>query len=124
MVEVKIPKEIRDYRESFFFGLNLRQCIFSALALAAAVGVHILLLPLGVNAELRSWLCILSAAPFAFFAFFKYNGMTAERFLVAWVRSQLLMPKQLLFKPTNLYMEIVADTVEKNLKEEIPFYAD
>lgn len=122
MVEVKIPKEIRDYKESFFFGLNMRQCLFSVLALGAAIGVHFLLTPLGLNTELRSWLCILSAAPFAFLAFFKYNGMTAEKFLVAWVRSEILTPKQLLFRPTNLYMEIVADTVEKNLKEEIPFY--
>ena len=32
-MEVKINKEIREYSESIFFGLNLRQLIFSLLAM-------------------------------------------------------------------------------------------
>ena len=36
-MEVKINREIRDYTESMFFGLSLRQLIFSALAVAVAV---------------------------------------------------------------------------------------
>ena len=39
-MEVKINREIRDYQESIFFGLNLRQLIFSILAIAVAVGVY------------------------------------------------------------------------------------
>lgn len=30
-MEVKMNKEIRDYQESIFFGLNFRQCAFSVL---------------------------------------------------------------------------------------------
>lgn len=120
MIEVQINKEIRDYTESLFFGLNMRQCIFSALAVGAAVGLHFLLKSY-LNAELLSWVCILGALPFAAMAFFKYNGMTAEKLFVVWIRF-LLAPKRLMFKPTNVYMEIIADVVEKNLKEEIPFY--
>ena len=36
-LEVKINREIRNYTESMFFGLSLRQFIFSALACAVAV---------------------------------------------------------------------------------------
>ena len=36
-MEVKMNKEIRNYQESMFMGLNLRQCIFSLLAIAVAV---------------------------------------------------------------------------------------
>ena len=32
-MEVKMNKEIRNYQESMFMGLNLRQCIFSLLAI-------------------------------------------------------------------------------------------
>ena len=35
-MEVKMNKEIRNYQESMFMGLNLRQCIFSLLAIAVA----------------------------------------------------------------------------------------
>ena len=45
-MEIKIPKEVRDYHETIFFGLNTRQFICSLLALGVAVGVYFLLRPL------------------------------------------------------------------------------
>ena len=39
-MEVKINKEIRDYTEAIFFGLSLRQFIFSVLACGIAVGLY------------------------------------------------------------------------------------
>ena len=39
-MEVKMNKEIRDYQESMFMGLNLRQCICSVLAILTAVGLY------------------------------------------------------------------------------------
>lgn len=44
-MEVKINREIRNYTESMFFGLTLRQFIFSVLACGVAVGVYFLLKP-------------------------------------------------------------------------------
>ena len=37
-MEVKINKEIRNYTESMFFGLSMRQFLFSVLACGVAVG--------------------------------------------------------------------------------------
>ena len=37
-MEVKMNKEIRDYQESMFWGLSFRQCLFSVLAILAALG--------------------------------------------------------------------------------------
>ena len=82
-MEVKINREIRDYTESMFFGLSLRQFIFSVLACGVAVGVYFLLRPL-LGLETTSWVCIIAAVPFGAIGFLKYNGMTAEKFLVAW----------------------------------------
>ena len=31
--------------------------------------------------------------------------MTAEKFITAWIKSEILTPKKLTFKPTNLYYE-------------------
>ena len=42
-IEIKIPKEVRNYHENIFFGLNTRQFICSVLAVAAAVGIYLLL---------------------------------------------------------------------------------
>ena len=59
-MEVKMKKELRNYQESMFMGLNLRQCIFSLLAIAVAVGIYF---GLGdyVGQEMTGWLCILGA---------------------------------------------------------------
>ena len=42
----------------------------------------------------------------------KYNGMTAEQFVWAWIKSEFLMPKKLMFLPDNLYYETVKPTIE------------
>lgn len=110
-MEVKINREIRNYTESMFFGLSMRQFIFSALAILVAVGLNFLLKP-HFGTETVSWMCILGAAPFAALGFITYHGMTAEQFLWAWLRSELLEPKELRFESSNLYYEALKDKLE------------
>lgn len=110
-MEVKINREIRNYTESMFFGLSMRQFIFSILAVAVAVGLYFLLKP-HFGTETVSWMCILGAAPFAALGFITYHGMTAEQFLWAWLRSELLEPKALRFESSNLYYEALKDKLE------------
>ena len=114
-MEVKINKEIRNYTESMFFGLSLRQFIFSVLACGVAVCLYFLLRP-RFGTETLSWVCILGAFPFAAMGFIKYNGMTAEQFVWAWIKSEFLMPKKLMFLPDNLYYETMKPTIEANEK--------
>ena len=88
-MEVKINREIRNYTESMFFGLSMRQFIFSILACGVAVGLYFILRPY-FGVETLSWMCILGAAPFAMLGFITYHGMTAEQFIWAWLRSEML----------------------------------
>lgn len=104
-MEVKINREIRDYTEAVYFGLSLRQFIFSVLACGVAVGLYFLLRPF-FGIETLSWVCILGAAPFAAIGFFKYHGMPAEKVLFTYLRSEILMPKELKFISKNIYDEI------------------
>lgn len=115
-MEVKINREIRNYTESMFFGLSMRQCVFSLLAVVVAVGLYFLLKPY-VGSETVSWMCVLGAAPFAALGFFTYHGMTAEQFLWAWLRSELLEPKQFHFETSTLYYEALKDTIKKEGKQ-------
>ena len=111
-MEVKINREIRNYTESMFFGLSMRQFIFSVLAVGIAVLLYFVLKPV-VGMETVSWMYILGAAPFAAMGFISYHGMTAEQFLWAWLRSELLEPKEIRFEPVNLYYEVLRDYIEK-----------
>lgn len=116
-MEVKINKEIRDYTESVYFGLSLRQFIFSILACGMAVILYFVFRPY-FGIETLSWLCILGASPFAAIGFIKYNGMNAEEFLLAYVRSEFLTPKELVFEPTNYYYELLKGRIGDEKKDE------
>ena len=116
-MEVKINKDIRQYSESIFFGLSMRQFIFSILACLVAVGLYFILRPY-FGIETLSWMCILGATPFAILGFVKYNGMTAEQFLIAWFRSKFLMPSHFVFKSDNFYAMKYKPIIENNLKRD------
>lgn len=99
-----------------FFGLSLRQFIFSLLACGVAVGLYFLLRP-QFGTETLSWMCILGAAPFAAMGFIRYNGMTAEQFIWTWIKSEFVMPKKLMFSPDNFYYEALKTTISNHEKE-------
>ena len=89
-MEVKINREIRNYTESMFFGLSLRQFVFSILAVGVAVLLYFVLKP-HVGTETVSWMCILGA--------------------------ELLEPRYIKFEPVNLYYEILKPGIEAREKE-------
>ena len=104
-MEVKINREIRNYTESMFFGLSFRQFVFSLLAVGVAIVLYFALKP------------HVGTAPFAAMGFISYNGMTAEQFVWAWLRSEMIEPKQIKFEPVNIYYEALKDTIDAKEKE-------
>ena len=61
-------------------------------------------------------MCILGAAPFAACGFFSYHGMTAEQLLWAWIKSEILMPKRLVFKSDCLYYQVLQPAMAEGCK--------
>ncbi len=116
--EIKINKEIRDYTESIFLGLSLRQTIFSIFACGIACVIYFLLKEqLGV--EMTSWLCMIGASPFAAFGFVRFQGMYTEEIIVTAISSLLLSTKELFNKPYNLYYELFESYINQTRKESI-----
>ena len=115
-IEIKIPKEIRNYYEAVFFGLSVRQFVCSLLAIGVAVGLYFLLSPL-LGSEEVGWLCILGAAPFAACGFLTYHGMTAEQLLWAWIKSEVLFPKRLVYRSDDLYWQAMQAQERRSTKQ-------
>ena len=105
-MEVKINKEIRNYRENVYFGLSLRQFIFSLLAVIIAVIIY-LVFKNKLGTEITSWLCVICATPLILIGFVTYNGMKLEKLISVYIKSKILMPKYLVFKTTNYYEELL-----------------
>lgn len=91
-MQIEINKEVSDYKETVFFGLTLRQCVYSVLAIIVAVVLYFVLKPY-LGSELLSWVCMLGATPFAAMGFFHYHGMTAEQFAMNFIRTVLIEPQ-------------------------------
>lgn len=111
-MEIRINKEIKDYHESLFFGLSMRQFVCSLAAVGAAVGIYFGLSNV-LDKETVSWLCIVCAAPLAAAGFFKYNGLNFEQFVVAYIYSEFLCSGVRTYQSENYlydaYKEVIAD---------------
>ena len=97
--------------------MSLRQLIFALLAVVVAVGVYFGLRSVIGVGEI-GWICVLAALPFALGGFFTYNGMTFEQFLVAFIRSELLYPKKLVFRSENLYAKLLENSLRGRERDE------
>ena len=93
-MEVKINKEIRNYSEKVYFGLTLRQFIFSILSCIVAIIIY-LSLKNKLGTEITSWICIICVTPLILLVFVTYNGMKLEELLVVIIRNKILTPKYL-----------------------------
>lgn len=117
MIEIRIPKEIKNYREKLFFGLTLRQCICAGVALLICVPLYIFgnrFLP----QEMVSWLVILIAAPLMLAGFFRYNDMMFEQFAVEFFY-QNFTPQKRVYSYEPIYMDFRKEYLAEELAAEI-----
>ena len=117
MIEIRIPKEIKNYREKLFFGLTLRQSICTAIALLICVPIYIFgnrFLP----QEAISWIVILIAVPLMFTGFFRYNDMAFEQFVLEVVRFYT-SPQQRVYSYEPPFMEFRNGYIGEKLTAEI-----
>ncbi len=101
-MQIKTNREVRDYKEEVYFGMNLRQLAFSALAGGAALCVYFLCsrrMPM----EAGSWLCVAAAVPFGAFGFVRWHGMNFEKIIGVFIRSRLVLNRPLFYRPDNPY---------------------
>lgn len=111
-MELKINKEIKDYHESIFFGLSMRQFFCALGAVGVAVGVYFLLEGT-LGKETTSWVCILCAAPLAMAGFFQHNGLTLERYCIAVFKTIVLSSGRRLYRSENLYAQLMKQSKSK-----------
>lgn len=103
--DIRLIKDIRNYSETIFFGLSMRQFIYAMLSVGSSVITYFLLKE-HLSGEAVGWLCILAAIPFAFLGFFKYQGLTAWQFLIVALR-YFFASKKLPRINRNIYYEIL-----------------
>jgi hypothetical protein len=117
LIEIKIPKEIKEYHSKLFFGLNVRQCICSGIALAICVPLYVFGKKY-ISEDIVSWIVILIAVPLILIGFFQYNGMTFEVFAREWFDFNFGLQKRK-YEYEPIFMEIRHSYMAEDLSEEI-----
>ena len=78
MIKADIPQDIREYKEQFFFGLNLRQLVCAVLMILLAVGTFLIGHKF-IRTDILMYILVIEVAPIAAVGFLKYNGMGFEK---------------------------------------------
>lgn len=103
MINIRIPTEIRNYKERLILGLTIRQFFSTALAVMLCVPLYFYgkkYLPEDVVA----WGVILIAAPLAAIGFVKLNGLPFEKIAVAIAR-WFMAPSKRKYVTSNIFRE-------------------
>lgn len=114
MIEIRINRDPREYKDKIIAGLTLRQLICTVIML----GINIPLYIFGakyINKELIGYLIILIAVPFILIGFFEYNKMPFERVIWAAIQSKLIQPSKRKYSNKN----VIAIIDEYIIKEEL-----
>lgn len=115
MIAVRIPEEIRKYKEKIAFGLTARQLICTILTLFICVPLYWY----GRNhipEDILAWIIIAIAVPLEAIGFVRINGMPMERYAIAAFKFEVLYPRKRKFKTENIWRE----WQNMAIKEEIP----
>lgn len=102
MIAVRIPEEIRKYKEKLAFGLTARQLISVIITMIICVPLYWFGRKL-IPEDLLAWLIIIFAFPTLSIGFLKFNNMPMERFFVAVFKFEFLYPRKRKFKTENAF---------------------
>ena len=116
MIEIKVPKEIKDYKSKLFFGLSVRQFICTAAALGICVPLYIF----GrryFSDDVVSWVVIIIGAPLLFTGYFRYNEMNFEELAVEWIRFNFYDQRRK-YEYEPIYMEVRKGYIVEDFADE------
>ncbi|WP_084758037.1 PrgI family protein [Defluviitalea phaphyphila] len=78
-IEVRIPKEITEYKEKILFGLSIRQLACFSLAIVTGVGTYYFANK-SLGSDIASYIVILEVIPIFATGFVKKNNFTFEKY--------------------------------------------
>lgn len=118
-IEVRVPDEIKDYKESIIFGLSFRQIICGAAALA--IGISTFLLLNRFSSDLAAYATMAVVLPAFCIGFVKKDGYTFEVWLTIKVKAMFGKNKRSYeTAPNNLPIEVekYREVIQKQLEAE------
>lgn len=101
-MDVNINKDITKIQESLILGLPIRESVFAVLTIAVGFLTYRGLTSVYEPDDSITFITAAVSAPFAAMGFYKYQGLTAEKILLEFIRS-FLITKIVVLEPENYY---------------------
>ena len=116
MIIIRIPKDIRDYKEKFIAGLTGRSIAAIAVIVALAAPVIYLAYKYGWSVDMVTWALLLIVIPVGLVGFYQPDNMPFERFLIDTIKFSLTK-KELVFTSKNAYTPLPAAPLPPKVAE-------
>ena len=113
MIEIEIPKDVRQYESKLIGPFTTRQAICFGIGALLAYGFY--KLAPGLPSDIRLFASGFIATPALLFGWLKIYGMKLEDFLRITVISNIISPKHRLYKTQNIYTDNAKELSEKEL---------
>ena len=117
-IEVRIPKEIKEYKEKIMFGLSIRQILCFTIAIVVGVLTYLFLTSvLGLDMDFASYVIMIEVIPVLAVGFVRINGFTFEKYFALFMKHKFGISKRIY--ETELLID-APDLKKKEEKPEIP----
>ncbi len=118
-MEIQINKDIRDYTESIFLGLDIRQSVSTVIGCAIS-GIVFFLIRGKFGLDLSLFISLLFSLPALAYGFIKINGMTIDKYVKAMFFTLVQTPAELPVKSNSIYYSLIkADKEQQEILDKI-----
>lgn len=115
-IEVRVPKEITEYKEKIIFGLSIRQLICFIIALLVGISTYFIANKY-LGSDIASTIVMVEVMPIFAIGFIKKNGFTFEKYIALMIRHKLGVNKRG-YKTNLLINDIVIKNVAADKKKD------
>lgn len=116
-VEVRVPKDIKEYKEKIIAGMSMKQLLTVGIAIGVNAIISLIFMRfLGYSMEIVSWIMIICSIPIVAFGWLKKDGLSFKQFLYYFFSYHFSPGKRYKTKQNNLSGEI--NEANENKKDE------
>ncbi len=116
MIEVRIPKEIREYEDKIFMGMTVRQLVTTLMSMIISVFLFTNLKYI-INIDILSYIIIGFDCLVLSIGWVEYNGMKMEKFIFVYFEMYFFSQKRY-YQDCNIYEGLNAE-LKKEMKKDI-----
>lgn len=117
-IEVRVPEEIKDYKENIIAGLSVRQLICGGIALLCGIPTFLLLK--NINMDIATYATMLVVVPAFCVGFIKKDGYTFENYIKIRMRSYFVKTAEYMKQsPIKILFPQNRDIIQKIMSTEV-----